>query len=1430
MMKKILLSWKKVLCTFIAATFILGILPAMPASAADTFTYGEMQQVTRAYEAGGKSFRLYKGAFRYAGYDDGVDSESLFYFSPGFFANDPTQYKPELATASAAMAFAGFFSNEGAPSTKRANIVQFLQTIGCDIKDIYSNVYNTIEPQTDSIGVTMGSMKLNEVEEGRILIPISIRGGNYGKEWASNVTLGKYEEVIDGEAKGFSTAATIVFSEIQNYIRTHDLVQKANEGKLTFWITGFSRAGATANITAKRLVDAYISKNNKVFAYSIEPAQGANIIKPEREKDYLCIHSIINKGDIVPLVAPSTMGFMRYGTDHYVPGSEAGKRIYATPTPTDNLPYEVGSAEYNTKHGHMIGQLKAVEPRRAFSDYFETRGLDLSKLRALGVSLLSTVAFVITVIVVTVQALKEKQEVVLQKGRKAQMGDFIRGVIEHTQEWTGLTRNGYSGAIEENQPYYGNIEMALRDYMSITRDSTPAQMSEFKKRVKGLWDNGEIGIMKLVTLFFNAFDRWNKLSAGEKEYYKGMFVDWLDKSKCFDALELTKAEKERVLKTDVPAMLDYAMAFASTDYHEDLYGTDGLTNILTMLRNIENIMLNHKPEIILAWLRAFDPLYEHDSEPIKVEYEAPSAPVLTYAGQEVADKAELSINPKKLGAPGNTLELTIPKEQLFGTKVGYEIKKGNETIVPSTLSDTWPVKIISIPSTEQGAEYELVYWSENTVRKTSAPVQKKSAKLKIEFTSVPVKVYSYDRSGNEKQTTYDMVPGQTIALKTDVPDGQFFVQWDIVYEFDNNSKMAETLEDEESVFKFKFGSNVRNSVRNVTVKPAFLDLPDDEEEEIAVDLPYPVDPATIGQDDSTKVKIVVPEEPSLPPTTEYIMSPVDKTISDDRQTLTITIPQKVKTWDNKEKTIKQKEVKLKPTETPKEIPSGNPDIALEQQRIEEKTIEAETFYEVVITIKKEETPKPQDRDITINCVNLVTGQTQQVVQKTYNDGGNIRVEAPVLNNLLFYRWEDLTDDTQYEPERTAPAEGNLTVYYLPVVEKMECTVDLPEEQVQTMRRAASAASLTSCALTMAGGETYGLTAEQLEQFTVIPGERENSEEEGMQSVPVMILPNDDSILSIFPFDPEFSVTVNGAEASYGSRINEAGEEEGLYILADILVPAPAPEPEPEKSTEISIIVNPDDITAEHGSELNAILPTEVLVQYTDGRTESLPITWNTEDAVWYMLMDQENASKKWVALDDVPTPNIADQVYCALTGDVQEPAGTTFVEETAGAGTVTLGVYIGGLPDAEMPWPTHFEGEYDVPLDLGLTSVDADGNDTGARIFYTLDGSNPKTSPTSMLYTGPVSLGKGISETTEYTVLAYAAGDYVNTDDSDIAYFTYTISPKEDQKEDAKPADKTSIDTGDPNHMTYWIIGMAAAVVLIAAAVIIFSVRRRNKK
>lgn len=122
------------------------------------------------------------------------------------------------------MAISGMYTDSGEYSTRSRNIVQYMKDIGVEAKNIHLNSYNKIKPSADSIGVTFG---WKEMKDGRILIPISVRGDNYEKEWVSNVTLGSGNDNnggddAKGEAKGFSESATKVYKELITFVNSHD--------------------------------------------------------------------------------------------------------------------------------------------------------------------------------------------------------------------------------------------------------------------------------------------------------------------------------------------------------------------------------------------------------------------------------------------------------------------------------------------------------------------------------------------------------------------------------------------------------------------------------------------------------------------------------------------------------------------------------------------------------------------------------------------------------------------------------------------------------------------------------------------------------------------------------------------------------------------------------------------------------------------------------------------------------------------------------------------------------------------------------------------------------------------------------------------------------------------------------------------------------
>ena len=642
---------------------------------------GKTEEVSGGYTVDGKKYDLIRGAFLFPSEVaiDGAmkDIPAVFFYSDGFFAGEPDTYNNHLATASLCMAMAGFYSNEGETgpdadySNKNWNIRQYMKDIGVKSDDIYVNHFNTIRPQTDSIGVTIGKKALTELSDGRILIPIAIRGSNYEREWTSNVTLGT-EQNNEGEAQGFSSAAQIVFSEVERYIELdNDLSSAIKNGKVVFWIAGYSRAGATTNLTAKRLVDAYAAYRNKVFAYCVEAPMGGWKAAEKSGSNYNCIHSVINRNDIVPRVAPGFMSFKRYGVDHYLPGSDAGSIVEGSDgNKHDNEFYKTDTAPYIPVYQKMVEHLALVNNQFAFDDDFTVWGLDLRWLRT---------------------------NLIFREGEEMYMDDFLDEFVGNLCAWTGMTREHYNekGARDLDMGYLldGNIQGALRDCMSIIYGSRTEETKAFVEALKSFWNDAGVNKWKeLIGLLVYPLRKWNVPQWPYKEFYIRKAIRWLEDSNCFAPLNLGDSMEDKLLRTDMPILMQFLLTYAASDYQSELHGTSGLSQILTFLSNARNIGMNHYAEVTLAWLRAQDSLYDNEKETPSVsvarvalaEGSPAKGPMATVAagasGKVIVGFGEIPDIFVKYGANWADAPTTTTVYYSDGTKTDAEIDWSNDDV------------------------------------------------------------------------------------------------------------------------------------------------------------------------------------------------------------------------------------------------------------------------------------------------------------------------------------------------------------------------------------------------------------------------------------------------------------------------------------------------------------------------------------------------------------------------------------------------------------------------------------------------------------------------------------------------------------------------------------------------------------------------------
>lgn len=290
--------------------------------------------------------------------DDGVDYQSTFYYTDDYFSrsavNDSVNTQSvsweqledvSMAATSMDFAVASYTTNEGNIVRKGGksyantnykgkykNAKDFLEE--CKFEDFESTNYE-VAPTQDSIAYCFGHKEItvwdSSLGKNRTcdLVAVGIRGAGYGAEWASNVTIGtpgNGANVV--RHKGFDDSAKIVCQGIQSYINKHNL-----KDDVKYWVVGFSRSAAVANLTAGYLTDnasTYHTSQDDVYGYTYEAPQAAST--SENALNYKNIHNILNAMDAVPKVSPSAFNHQRLGVDYVMP-------YYGNTSESDNPVY-----------------------------------------------------------------------------------------------------------------------------------------------------------------------------------------------------------------------------------------------------------------------------------------------------------------------------------------------------------------------------------------------------------------------------------------------------------------------------------------------------------------------------------------------------------------------------------------------------------------------------------------------------------------------------------------------------------------------------------------------------------------------------------------------------------------------------------------------------------------------------------------------------------------------------------------------------------------------------------------------------------------------------------------------------------------------------------------------------------------------------------
>ena len=265
-------------------------------------------------------------------------------YSDEIFFADSTKYHHLLAKQSIGMALSAFFFSTGEggedkESTRQGAIGQYLADI--DFDDIRIDDYEK-ETSIWTIGSAIGRKTVTKGEEKADVVAVAIRGGNYQKEWQSNLTLG-----IGFRHEGFDYAASLVTDRVLSYI-----AQLEFQNPIKIWITGFSRAGAVANLVAANLIESPRFNKNQIYAYTYAAPAPVWYVYEHRAvpfdivEDFNSVHNIIGASDFIPQFVPREWNYMRYGVDHMLPGAEFDLGFDAKYAVIQKKLGELGAATY----------------------------------------------------------------------------------------------------------------------------------------------------------------------------------------------------------------------------------------------------------------------------------------------------------------------------------------------------------------------------------------------------------------------------------------------------------------------------------------------------------------------------------------------------------------------------------------------------------------------------------------------------------------------------------------------------------------------------------------------------------------------------------------------------------------------------------------------------------------------------------------------------------------------------------------------------------------------------------------------------------------------------------------------------------------------------------------------------------------------------
>ena len=192
----------------------------------------------------------------------------------------PSVFDKELAMTAAGLSFA---------SASRELLGRDLEALGCGRIRFYDSGTG------DCAGLCLAS---RESPSGTQIL--AVLSGTKGEEWLSNFEIG-----YSARHLGFSRAADCAEQRLCEY-----LMSRPPRGEASFFVTGYSRGGAVADILSKRLCDRFGSDAVRSYAFA-----SPNTTTAFRGARYDSLFSLIRDEDFFTRLPLSKWGYTRFGRE-----------------------------------------------------------------------------------------------------------------------------------------------------------------------------------------------------------------------------------------------------------------------------------------------------------------------------------------------------------------------------------------------------------------------------------------------------------------------------------------------------------------------------------------------------------------------------------------------------------------------------------------------------------------------------------------------------------------------------------------------------------------------------------------------------------------------------------------------------------------------------------------------------------------------------------------------------------------------------------------------------------------------------------------------------------------------------------------------------------------------------------------------------------